>query len=386
MVWVPSDLREIQEQVQQGQAPTLTVRRLLSWFSSERRGSRVVSSIHAALRELALTTRPNFEDAWIDGEITFSSTTPEPRRPSVVPPGPDPEALAGTVGVDAPEAPGLVVPEVPPVELPVEPGVVAVVPPAVPSLPVAELVAQPPNTRPDPVFRLGKLAAANRAPTTVNPETPLSQAVTKMMLDDFSQLPVITSLYRVEGAVSWKSIAQAYALRATPVLVKDCLGYAPVYSADDSVFEAIDDIMQYGFTLVSARKKLQGIVTLVDVASEFRGSFEPFVLIGEIERHLRQLIDRQLPLAMLRSLCSASEQHPIDSAADLSFGQYQRLLQREDVWQLCGLRVDRVETVKRVDQLREIRNEMMHFQSEAISEQNLQDIRDFAMFLREILR
>jgi hypothetical protein len=130
---------------------------------------------------------------------------------------------------------------------------------------------------------------------------------------------------------------------------------------------------------------LQGIVTLVDVASEFRGSFEPFVLIGEIERHLRQLLDRHVPLELIRRVCEVPDSRPISGASDLSFGQYQRLLEREDVWNLCGLLVDRGEISRRLEKIREIRNEMMHFHSEAVDREGLETIRSLAVFLREVL-
>lgn len=378
MAWIPADLKTVHEQVQQGLTPKVSVRRLLGWFSSERRGSRVVSNIHAALRELSLGTKPNFEDAWIDGEVAFFSTIEVPRPQTVPPPAGEP--YPGTSSSEDSVQPSS--PTDPPPESPETA-------PSSPSVQFAESPAQQaPNVRHDPVFRLGKLAAANQTPTVVAPDAPLSKAITVMMLNDFSQLPVTThaKLHRVEGAVNWKSIAQAYALQKEPVRVQDCMGFAPVYSADDSVFEALGEMTQYGFVLVHAQGKLQGIVTLVDVAAEFQGSFEPFVLIGEIERHLRQLIDSRVPLELIQKVCETQENKPIGSAADLSFGHYQRLLEREEVWNLCTLRVDRVETIRRLDKIRETRNEMMHYQSEAVDEGSLESIRGLAIFLREVLR
>jgi CBS domain-containing protein len=371
MAWIPVELKHVHEQVVQGQTPRVTVRKLLEWFSSERRGTRVVSSIQAALRELSLGTRPNFEDAWIDGEIVFFLQGTEGARPATVPP-PVGELPAGaSMGAGALPSEGA-------------PGDEALMA----SLAVTQVAQQQaPNVRHDPVFRLGKLAAANKEPTVIAPDAPLSRAITVMMLNDFSQLPVTThaKLYRIEGAVHWRSIAQAYALQKAPVRVQECMGFAPVYSADDSVFEALDEMTQYGFVLVRAQNRLQGIVTLVDVASEFRGSFEPFVLIGEIERHLRQLLDRHVPLELIRRVCEVPDSRPISGASDLSFGQYQRLLEREDVWNLCGLLVDRGEISRRLEKIREIRNEMMHFHSEAVDREGLETIRSLAVFLREVL-
>lgn len=384
MTWIPASLREIRQQLEQGVAPTISVRKLLSWFHSERRGSRVVSSIHAALRDLELTTTPNFEDAWIDGEIVFSFATPRAIagdvRPEPAPGATEPTSASPDV---PPELPYTSDPSPSP-GLPAGPDVVPTMPLAVVPPPAPEVSAL--HARHDPVYRIGKLAAANHRPESVHLDTPLSEAVTRMMRRDFDQLPVLSGLFRVEGAVTWKSIVRSYTLRVeTPLRVRDCLDYAPECSANVSVFEAIDSIIQHGFTLVRGKQGIQGIVTLADLATEFHGSLEPFILIGEIERHLRQLLDRRLSLDILRGARDPNDNREIVSAADLSFGQYRRLLERPDLWELCGLRVDRTEFIRGLEQMRLVRNEIMHFQREGVSDQDLQNTREFAVFLREIV-
>jgi hypothetical protein len=48
-----------------------TVRAFLLWFYAERRGYRVVNHIRSALAQYRVSTSPDFEDAYIDGYITF---------------------------------------------------------------------------------------------------------------------------------------------------------------------------------------------------------------------------------------------------------------------------------------------------------------------------
>ncbi len=63
---IPDQLKQVAEQVYQGVERNETVRTLLSWFESERRGYWKVHEIRKALRKVKLKTEPDFEDAWID--------------------------------------------------------------------------------------------------------------------------------------------------------------------------------------------------------------------------------------------------------------------------------------------------------------------------------
>jgi CBS domain-containing protein len=61
----------------------------------------------------------------------------------------------------------------------------------------------------DPTFRVGRLRSANTPPISVTPNSSLAEATTKMLLNDFSQLPVINgspNSSNVKGVVSWRSI------------------------------------------------------------------------------------------------------------------------------------------------------------------------------------
>jgi hypothetical protein len=65
-------LAAIAEQLKNGVSPQgETVRAFLRWFQHERRGWRVVNSIRAALAHYRVSTKPDFEYAYIDGSISF---------------------------------------------------------------------------------------------------------------------------------------------------------------------------------------------------------------------------------------------------------------------------------------------------------------------------
>lgn len=142
-------LTAIAEQISKGVAPQReSVRSFLLWFGSERRGYRVVRRIRHALRRYGLSTFPDFEYAYIDGFISFVKAPADTEVSG---------AESGTAITD-------------------------------------------------PTYRIGRLESANKTPTSVKPDATLRQAITLMLANDFSQLPVMTGPRDVKGIVSWKTI------------------------------------------------------------------------------------------------------------------------------------------------------------------------------------
>src|SRR6185369_14812332 len=64
----------------------------------------------------------------------------------------------------------------------------------------------PPPAYADPIYRISKLASSVRKPLSVAPDTKLDEAVTHMLTNDFSQLPVRTSGTDVKGLLTFTSI------------------------------------------------------------------------------------------------------------------------------------------------------------------------------------
>jgi hypothetical protein len=60
---IPATLKEVADQGGRREVVNVTVRTLLSWFGTERRGYWKVREIRKALNKLKLRTEPDFEEA-----------------------------------------------------------------------------------------------------------------------------------------------------------------------------------------------------------------------------------------------------------------------------------------------------------------------------------
>jgi hypothetical protein len=110
------------------------------------------------------------------------------------------------------------------------------------------------------------------------------------------------------------------------------------------------------------------------------------VFLGEIENHVRSLIQRGgFTNAELHDCCDPSDiDRSIDGIFDLTFGEYLRLPEKEDFWSRLNLSIDRTIFIDKLDKIREIRNDVMHFDPDGITESELDTLRKFAGFLQKM--
>jgi CBS domain-containing protein len=349
-----AQLAAVAAQLNAGTQPSVvTVRTFLSWFGIQRRGYYKVREIRAALRKAGLLTVPDFESAYIDSAMTFA-LPPVSGTGAVAPP---PLTVSGSAAVA--------------VSL---------------SVATADGVAVPAllgGATADPTYRIGKLAAANKPPISVKPGASVQEAVTLLLSHDFSQLPVMQSEYSVKGMVSWASIGSRLALGQKGDTVDDFIETPIEFSADASLFAVIGTIVGKDYVLIRGEKnKITGIVTTSDLSVQFGQLGEPFLLLGEIENHVRRLIDGKFTLDEVKQARDpADADRDVKSVADLAFGEYVRLLSKPERWNKLNLSVDRSVFVKQLDQVREIRNDVMHFDPDGVDNEDLATLRRFGRFL-----
>ena len=111
---------------------------------------------------------------------------------------------------------------------------------------------------------LRDLRAASNPPVYVNRDTKLSEALTKMMMNDFSQLPIIQGERTVEGYISWRTIGEALALKRECNTVRDCMEKSVTILDDtEPLLNAVNVIAKKDFILVrnSKDKRIVGLVT-----------------------------------------------------------------------------------------------------------------------------
>ena len=328
--WLAAIAQKMRGDLENGLVPTpehLTVRDLLAKYGFMRRGSWIESRIRDQLEAHQLRTVPDFNSTWIGGVISVE----------LVP------AESGTA---------------------------------------------PSNGRPDPTLRVGALDAAHNKPLSVHPDQPIIAATTVMQLRDFSQLPVMINQREVKGIISWKSIGTRMALGGKCEFVRDCMDDVQVIDIETPLFDTIGAITKHGYVLVQDKQSgniISGIVTASDLSNQFQNLAGPFLLTGEIEGHLRNLVHVKFTVDQLRKVSANTPNgKEINSADDLTLGEYCRLLENPEHWDLLGLQIDRKEFMEHLDKVRDIRNDIMHFKPEGLDEPEIRLLQDVAKFFEEL--
>ena len=87
----------------------------------------------------------------------------------------------------------------------------------------------------------------------------------------------------------------------------------------------------------------------------------------------------------MRELCNADDNGAdIQFIDDLTFGQYIRLIEKPENWERLELKIDRSDFIKQLDIIREIRNDIMHFDPEVITSDQKKTLHNMARFLLEL--
>jgi predicted transcriptional regulator len=258
------------------------------------------------------------------------------------------------------------------------------------SLEIQEVIKEQKPKSVDPVPRIRMLKAAGTPPISVTRNDRVLEAITIMLQHDYSQLPVMQSPRDVDVAlISWKSIGEAAKVHNKECsLVSECMDRDVEILRDDTpLLKALQSIAEKDVVLVrNPSKGIVGLVTTTDIALEYNSLAEPFLLIREIENQLRLLIAKAG--YSLELLCSVRDPNDtgrkIEQISDLSFGEYLRLLESPENWQYIGFNLDRKTILSRLDSVRKIRNEVMHFDPEPLSPEKLQTLRGTAQFMRSL--
>ena len=129
--------------------------------------------------------------------------------------------------------------------------------------------------------------------------------------------------------------------------------------------EAARTVYEHDFVLVlDEDRSITGIVTVTDLARQFKQLAEPFVLIGEIELRLRNLLRGKFEPAEFVDAAGGDED--ARGPDKLTFGGIERMLQREDTWAALDLGVDHTVFLERIASIWRIRNDVMHFAPEPL--------------------
>jgi CBS domain-containing protein len=342
---VPEQLRVVAKKTAKGERPKETVRTLLSWFGQHRRGLHVVNNVRSALEELNIKTEPDFELAFFDGPVEFISIS----------------------GQNQKQAAGLTSPPI--------------------NKEADGRVDGEGRLSTDPVMRVDILEAANRKNLcTVTRDAPLEEAITLMSTRHFSQLPVLQGFrgdMKVE-MVSWKSIGEQRAWGRECKFVRDCTEHAEIIPWNTPLITAVSKIVEHEVVLVRGQENtITGLVTTTDLALEFRKLSEPFLLLGEIENHVRRIILGKFLIEDLADAKNPNDNYRnVGSISDLTMGEYIRLLENPENWKKLACKLDRKTFIERLEAVRRIRNDVMHFHPDPVEREDIELLQEIARFFR----
>lgn len=343
---IPEKLKEIKKRLDNDEkVDSVSVRTFISWFwNTQRRGWWVVQHIRTTLINLHIETFPDFNSAYIDSQIEFRKKVPVSKKKTSKKVEEETENIADkdideVLNID------------------------------------------------DPTYRISRLEAANKNLVFVKPDSELSEAITLMMTHDFTQLPVMQKAKReLKGVISWRSIGQKLSVGKRTTKVRELMEpNFQLISSETSLFKALPVIIEHEYILVKNKaNEICGIVTASDLSLQFKQLTEPFLLVAEIENHIRQILNKLEKADLEKGKDERDEERVIETVADLTFGEYLRLCQNPETWQKLILSIDRKTFSAYLEKIRDIRNNIMHFDPDGLEVESIETLRNFVRLLQTL--
>jgi Mrr N-terminal domain/CBS domain len=328
----PAKLAEFREQSLAGEPPQMTVRELIQMWGVNRRRTNVVARVNQTLNAANLTTDRDFALGSLDSivSIVAQSTDEEPSGGEATDVGP----VAG-----GNETASLVV---------------------------------------------GNIPSATGGIKSVSPHDDLIVAHSEMQAHDYSQLAVMEGPHSLKGAISWESIAKAL-LDDPSATLRDCIESNPaVVRTDQPLLDAAPAIAAAGYVFVTDKNAVVGIITTADLTNQFTLLTRPFLLLGEIEIVIRAAINHRFTPQDLLEATDPNDDRTVEGAESLTLGEVHRFISNVENFDKLGWAADRRVVSTKLDIVRRIRNEVMHFSPDPLEERDLLLLRTFLNWTRSL--
>lgn len=300
---------------------TITGRELLHYLGFERRTCGVCAEVDRFLEDNELMVEPHYNDVWIDSQIVLKHKPKAKTRLSQ-----------------------------------------------------------------DPILKVRILEEATKTPVFISNDAPLQKAITLMRLYDYSQLPVTTNGTRgLCGYISWQTIGIAQANGVRTGIVKDYkCPVERILKLDTSLLDTVKYVYQKEFAVVEDEKKqICGILTTTDISKQFLVLTEPFLLLEEVEGQIRRLMDNVFLLEDIKQICNEPDRE-VNCIDDLTFGEYIRLLQEDERWNRLNVNLDKSIFLNALDNVRKVRNDIMHFEPDGISKEQYDTLVSVAKLMKTL--
>lgn len=247
---------------------------------------------------------------------------------------------------------------------------------------VVEVSVMPPV---DAIIRVSSVPSANRGVVSVLMTDKISLATTLMSFGGYSQLAIMQGIREVRGMITWESIAWRSMRTPEPETVAECRIDAHVIDSDASLFDAFPTIEKFGYVLARSKERtITGIVTSSDFAAELGEHSYGFMCLRTIEILIRRKLHPKLISSDLTNLEEHSRARAESDPALLTFGENVRLLERDEIWNRLSVFIDKREFTKRLLDIRDVRNEVMHFGPDPLDAEQKKSLKQMEDFLRQV--
>jgi CBS domain-containing protein len=184
--------------------------------------------------------------------------------------------------------------------------------------------------------------------------------------------------------VTWKSIARARH-RSQDAGLRDAVDRdAEVFDYRTRLLDVLRSLREHGFVFVrDFDQQITGIVTDADVVEAYHRTATPFLLIGEIDQLLREVILDTFDEDTIGEACRRTGLS-LESADRMSVSHYCAVLANRDCWAELDWRADREVFIKRLNEIREVRNRVTHFNPDPVNAGDVEKLRLFLKLVREL--
>jgi CBS domain-containing protein len=228
------------------------------------------------------------------------------------------------------------------------------------------------------LFPVEKLIESKDKPLCVHPQDTIETALGLMISNNFSQLPIVDERGYLQGLISDQSIMRAHfhtggSVSLLGLPVDHCLVAPAVVGREADIFKVIELLEdQYAVLVVESRQPL-AIITYYDINQFFRELSEGLIFIEDIELTLRQAIgsvypdEEQYKKALVRAMGSNKgvDRDADRKLSDLTLWEISNLISNKANWEdFKHLFSSREIFMHYMDNIREIRNQLVHFRGD----------------------
>jgi CBS domain-containing protein len=230
--------------------------------------------------------------------------------------------------------------------------------------------------------RVNNVLPEEQDPLCIPLDMPVSEALVLMNKNGFSQVPIRAG-DEILGIFSYRTFSQKLSsftgekIDLNILQVGEFIEKADFIDVLDDLVKTLDSLDRSDVILVGNRRNLNGILTPIDLVQYLYKLSSPFVLLGEIEKGIRNIIrdsctPEQLQEMMTQTLSQVYQADNMPASLEaMTFNDYIQVIGDGRTWKFFeGIfgagDLQRKRTRAKLKEISNIRNDAFHFKRELL--------------------